>query len=59
MPLSNQPKADVLSPYDGMALAHAVGSDVEQAYRRTDLFNKRRKSAVTGAVVPLRQGAPA
>ena len=26
-----------------MALAHAVGSDVEKVYRRTDLFNKRRK----------------
>jgi integrase len=26
-----------------MALAHSVGSDVEQAYRRTDMFEKRRK----------------
>jgi integrase len=26
-----------------MALAHAVGSDVERAYQRTDLFDKRRK----------------
>jgi integrase len=26
-----------------MALAHSVGSDVEQAYRRTDLFDKRRR----------------
>ncbi len=26
-----------------MALAHAVGNDVERAYRRTDLFEKRRK----------------
>jgi integrase len=28
-----------------MALAHAVGSTVEQAYRRTDLFEKRRALA--------------
>jgi integrase len=47
-----------------MALAHAV-HDIEKIYRRTDLFNKRRKlmeqwatyccspSAVTGAVVRL------
>jgi integrase len=26
-----------------MCLAHAVGSEVEKAYRRTDLFEKRRK----------------
>ena len=26
-----------------MCLAHAVGSDIEKVYRRTDLFNKRRK----------------
>ena len=26
-----------------ICLAHAVGSDVEKIYRRTDLFNKRRK----------------
>jgi integrase len=26
-----------------LALAHSVGSDVEQAYRRTDLFDKRRR----------------
>jgi integrase len=26
-----------------MALAHSVGSAVEAAYRRTDLFEKRRK----------------
>jgi hypothetical protein len=26
-----------------MALAHAVGSDVERAYQRGDLFDKRRK----------------
>jgi integrase len=26
-----------------MALAHTVGSDVERAYQRTDLFDKRRR----------------
>jgi hypothetical protein len=26
-----------------MALAHAVGSKVEQAYRRGDLFERRRR----------------
>ena len=26
-----------------MALAHSVGTAVEKAYRRTDLFEKRRK----------------
>lgn len=26
-----------------LSLAHAVGSDVERAYRRTDLFDKRRR----------------
>ncbi len=26
-----------------LALAHSVGSDVEQAYRRSDMFEKRRK----------------
>lgn len=54
-----------------MCLAHAVGTDIEKVYRRTDLFNKRRKlmeqwatyccspPAATGAVLPLRKGAPA
>lgn len=49
-----------------MALAHAVGNKVEAAYRRGDLFEKRRKLAddwavfcstdasQSGAVVPLR-----
>jgi integrase len=49
-----------------MALAHAVGTNIEKVYPRTDLFSKRRKlteqwaayccspSAVTGAVVRLR-----
>jgi integrase len=47
-----------------MALAHAVGDKVEAAYRRSDLFNKRRQLAeawakfctsppAAGAVVPL------
>jgi integrase len=51
-----------------MALAHAVGNKVEAAYRRGDLFEKRRRlmadwatfcntpaSAVRGAIVPLRR----
>jgi integrase len=50
-----------------MALAHAIGDDVEKAYRRGDLFDKRRllmtawdrfcaKPAPTGATVtPLRR----
>jgi integrase len=54
-----------------MCLAHAVGTDIEKVYRRTDLFNKRRNlleqwatyccspPAATGAVLPLRKGAPA
>jgi integrase len=48
-----------------MALAHRVGSAVEQAYRRSDQFEKRRQLAqawaryithppADGAVVPLR-----
>jgi integrase len=50
-----------------MALAHAVGNKVEAAYRRGDLFEKRRrlmadwarfcntpKSAARGTVVPIR-----
>jgi integrase len=47
-----------------MALAHAVGSKVEAAYRRGDLFEKRRRlmdawaefctAAPAGKVVPLR-----
>ena len=52
------------------ALAHAISSGVEAAYRRGDLFEKRRElmaawanycskpGAASGAVVPLRQGAP-
>ena len=51
-----------------MALAHAVGDKVEAAYRRGDLFEKRRrlmdawaaycaKPAAAGEVVPMRQGA--
>jgi len=54
-----------------LSLAHTIGSDVEKAYRRTDLFNKRRKlmeqwatyccspPAATGAVLPMRKGASA
>ena len=51
-----------------MALAHAIGNAVERAYRRGDLFEKRRKLmadwakfcainplAVTGTVVPIRK----
>ena len=49
-----------------MALAHAVGSRVENAYRRTDLFDRRRrlmdawadycsKPATGGAVIPIRR----
>ena len=48
-----------------MALAHAIGDDVEASYRRGDLFEKRRKlmdawaaycarPAATGTVTPLR-----
>jgi integrase len=52
-----------------MALAHTVGEKVEAAYRRGDLFQKRRQlmdawarhcagaSAPAGEVVPLRQAA--
>jgi integrase len=52
-----------------MALAHAVGSAVEQAYRRSDMFQKRRQLAEawatfcnlpatgSGEVVPIRAGA--
>jgi integrase len=53
-----------------MALAHAVGDKVEAAYRRGDLFEKRRQLAAAwarycdtpateGRVVPLRQVAVA
>jgi integrase len=53
-----------------MALAHVVGDKVEAAYRRSDLFEKRRAlaeawatfcaaPAVDGAVVPLRRKAVA
>lgn len=49
-----------------MALAHAVGDKVEAAYRRGDLFQKRRQltdawakfcttQPATGQIVPLRQ----
>jgi integrase len=48
-----------------LALSHSVGSDVEQAYRRSDMFDKRRKlmdawaefcgrPAVGGKVVAMR-----
>jgi integrase len=53
------------------ALAHAVANKVEAAYRRGDLFEKRRKlmeawaaycaspmAAVTAKVVPMREPAP-
>ena len=52
-----------------MALAHAVGSKVEAAYRRGDLFDKRRRlmeawaeycakaPAEKGSVVALRAGS--
>jgi len=50
-----------------LALAHAVGDKVEQAYRRGDQLAKRRRlmeawsefctvGAATGSVVPLRAG---
>jgi integrase len=51
-----------------LSLAHSVGSAVEKAYRRTDLFEKRRQlmeswarycNEVSGTVVPLRQGGQA
>lgn len=50
-----------------MALAHTIGNKAEAAYRRGDLFDKRRKlmeawatycaSAKTGKVVALLKGA--
>ena len=50
-----------------MALAHAVENKVERAYRRGDLFDKRRRlmadwasfseAAPAGEVVPLRADA--
>ena len=52
-----------------MALAHAIGNKVEAAYRRGDLFEKRRRlmdawadycahgMAATGEVVPMRREA--
>jgi hypothetical protein len=52
-----------------MALAHTVGNKAEAAYRRGDLFDKRRKlmaawaaycaSTKSGKVVPLHKGAAA
>jgi hypothetical protein len=50
-----------------MALAHMVGSKVEAAYRRGDMFDKRRRlmeawdefctqQLATGAVVPRAAG---
>jgi integrase len=53
-----------------MALAHSIGNKVEAAYRRGDLFEKRRRlmtewaefcsgqGALGGEVVPLRFGSP-
>jgi integrase len=52
-----------------LALAHSVGSDVEQAYRRSDMFEKRRKLMDAwaefcgkpqgkGAVVSIRSSRP-
>jgi integrase len=53
-----------------MALAHTIGNKAEAAYRRGDLFEKRRRmmaewaefcagdSTVGGEVVPLRFGSP-
>ena len=51
-----------------MALAHAIGDKVEAAYRRGDLFDKRRRlmdewarfcntPASAGDVIQLRRGA--
>jgi integrase len=52
-----------------MALAHTVGSAVERAYARSDLFDRRRAlmadwadycggaGAATGEVVPIRRPA--
>jgi hypothetical protein len=48
-----------------MALAHVIGSEVERAYARTDLFEKRRKlmemwaahcakPPMVGEVLPIR-----
>jgi len=50
-----------------MALAHAIPNAVEAAYRRGDLFEKRRRlmdawatycsrPAATGKVLPIRKG---
>jgi integrase len=48
-----------------MALAHAIADKTEAAYRRSDLFDKRRELMETwanfvtetgGAVIPLRAG---
>jgi integrase len=52
-----------------LCLAHAIGTEVEKAYRRTDLFQKRRaimeawarhccSPPAAGAVLPLRKAGP-
>jgi hypothetical protein len=49
-----------------LSLAHAIGNEVEKAYRRGDLLDKRRKlmeawatfatsPTAAGAVVPMRR----
>jgi integrase len=40
-----------------LALAHAVGSEVERAYRRTDLFDKRRELMTAWATYCVGGGA--
>lgn len=54
-----------------MALAHTIGNKVERAYRRGDLFDKRRRlmddcatfrasdSAARDSVIPIRSDAAA
>jgi integrase len=63
-------RTDFPSEVAEMALAHAVGDKVEAAYRRGDLFRKRRQlmdawakfcatPASAGCIIPLRQIVPA
>ena len=51
-------QTDTPSEVREMALSHAVGNKVEAAYRRGDLFDKRRQLAEAWAGYCCNQAAP-
>ena len=56
--LESRPKGSLLSPVGGNQMSHVVRNPIEAAYRRTDLFERRRQLMDTTWLARLENGRP-